>query len=158
MPGILVHAVVTFMICYIFKCIVLKTIRQVLGPGTLGKPRGIGYRGKWEGGSGWGIHVNPWLIHVNVWQKPLQYCKAISLQLKKRKRKKKYSTFSYYQQIYWPTSIYNVSPETKPPVFIWWFSKIFSQSKIIGLAFWYECYRLGAPRILWSDMPIHCNM
>ena len=66
MPGILVHAVVTFMICYIFKCIVLKTIRQVLGPGTLGKPRGIGYRGKWEGGSGWGIHVNPWLIHVNV--------------------------------------------------------------------------------------------
>ena len=33
------------------------------------------------GGSGWGIHVNPWLIHVNVWQKPLQYCKVISLQL-----------------------------------------------------------------------------
>ena len=28
-------------------------------------------RGRWEGGSGWGIHVNPWLIHVNVWQKPL---------------------------------------------------------------------------------------
>ena len=24
--------------------------------------------------------VNPWLIHVNVWQKPLQYCKVISLQ------------------------------------------------------------------------------
>ena len=34
-----------------------------------------------EGGSGWGIHANPWLIHVNVWQKPLQYCKVISLQL-----------------------------------------------------------------------------
>ena len=32
-------------------------------------------------GSGWGTHVNPWLIHVNVWQKPLQYCKVISLQL-----------------------------------------------------------------------------
>ena len=29
----------------------------------------------------WGTHVNPWLIHVNVWQKPLQYCKVISLQL-----------------------------------------------------------------------------
>ena len=26
-------------------------------------------------------HVNPWLIHVNVWQKPLQSCKVISLQL-----------------------------------------------------------------------------
>ena len=23
-------------------------------------------RGRREGGSGWGIHVNPWLIHVNV--------------------------------------------------------------------------------------------
>ena len=27
------------------------------------------------------MHVNPWLIHVNVRQKPLQYCKVISLQL-----------------------------------------------------------------------------
>ena len=34
------------------------------------------------GGSGWGMHVYPWLIHVNVWQNPLQYCKVISLQLK----------------------------------------------------------------------------
>ena len=30
-----------------------------------------------------GEHMcNPWLIHVNVWQKPLQYCKVIILQLK----------------------------------------------------------------------------
>ena len=56
-------------------------MRQVLGPGTLGRLRGIGWRGSWEGGSGWGIHVNPWLIHFNVWQNPLQYCKVISLQL-----------------------------------------------------------------------------
>ena len=54
----------------------------------LGRPRGIGWRGRWEGGSGWGIHVNPWLIHVNVWQKPLQYCKVISLQLIKINLKK----------------------------------------------------------------------
>ena len=33
-------------------------------------------------GSGWGTRVHPWLIHANVWQKPLQYCKVISLQLK----------------------------------------------------------------------------
>ena len=26
----------------------------------LGRPRGIRWRGRWEGGSGWGIHVNPW--------------------------------------------------------------------------------------------------
>ena len=51
----------------------------------------IGWRGRWEGGSGWGIHVNPWLIHVNVWQKPLQYCKVISLQLIKINGKKKNS-------------------------------------------------------------------
>ena len=64
-------------------------MRQVVGPGALGRPRGIGWRGRWEGGSGWGIHVNPWLIHVNVWQKPLQYCKVISLQLIKIKKLKK---------------------------------------------------------------------
>ena len=33
--------------------------------------------------SGWGIHVHPWLIHVSVRQKTPQYCKVISLQLKK---------------------------------------------------------------------------
>lgn len=66
---------------------------------------------------------------------------------------KNYSTFSYYQQMYWPTSIYNISPETKPPPFTWWFSKIFSQSKIIGAAFLCEFYRLGASKILWSNMP-----
>ena len=35
------------------------------------------------------IFVNPWLIHVNVWQKPLQYCKVISLQIIKINGKKK---------------------------------------------------------------------
>ena len=42
-----------------------------------------------SGRLGWGIHVNPWLIHVNVWQKPLKYCKVISLQLIKINEKKK---------------------------------------------------------------------
>ena len=68
-------------------------MRQVLGAGALGRPRGIGWRGKWEGGSGWGTHVNLGLIHVNVWQKPLQYCKVINLQLikinEKNAKKKK---------------------------------------------------------------------
>ena len=50
-------------------------MRQVLGPG------GMGWGVRREGGSGWETHVNPWLIHVNVWQKPLQYCEVISLQL-----------------------------------------------------------------------------
>ena len=69
--------------------------REVLRPGALGRPRGIGWRGKWERGLGWEIHVDPWLIHVNVWQKPLQYCKVISLQLIKKKTAmvKKYNIF-----------------------------------------------------------------
>ena len=47
-------------------------MRQVLRLGALGKPRGSRWRGRWEGGSGWGTHVNPWLFHLNVWQNPLQ--------------------------------------------------------------------------------------
>ena len=62
-------------------------MRQVLGAGTLGRPRGMGWGGRRERGSGWGTHVNPWLIHVNVWQKQLQYFKVISLQLINEKNK-----------------------------------------------------------------------
>ena len=78
---------------------ILSRVKQIASPGwmhetsaragALGRLRGIGWRGRWEGGSGWRIHVNPWLIHVNVWQKPLQYCKVISLQLIKINGKKK---------------------------------------------------------------------
>ena len=64
-------------------------MKQVLGAGALGRPRGMQWGGRWEGGSGWGTHVNPWLIHVNVWQKPLQYHNVISLQLIKINEKKK---------------------------------------------------------------------
>ena len=63
-------------------------MRQALRAGALRRPRGKGWGGRWERGSGWGTHVNPWLIHVNVWQKPLQYCKVISLQLIKTKKNK----------------------------------------------------------------------
>ena len=56
-------------------------------------PEGWDGVGGGRGGSGWGTHVHPWLIHVSVWQKPLQYCKVISLQLKqlifKKESKKK---------------------------------------------------------------------
>ena len=39
---------------------------------------------KWEGGLGWGTHVNPWLFHFNVWQNPPQIKKN---KIKKKKRK-----------------------------------------------------------------------
>ena len=64
-------------------------MRQVLRAGALGRPRGMGWGGRRERGSGWGTHINPWLIHVNVWQKPLQYCKVLGLQLIKISEKKK---------------------------------------------------------------------
>ena len=79
-------------------------MRQVLGPG---RPRGIRWRGRWEGGSGWGIHVNSWLIHVNVWQKPLQYCKVISLQLIKINEKKKIITLLKSRHLVFVLSCYD---------------------------------------------------
>ena len=47
----------------------------------------------WDNPEGWneeggGRGLDAWLIHVNVWQKPPQYCKVISLQLKLKKKKK----------------------------------------------------------------------
>ena len=83
---------------------ILSNVKQIASPGWMhetsargwctGKTPRNGMGRGLEGGSGWGIHVNPWLIHINVWQKPLQYCKVISLQLIKineKKIKKKYS-------------------------------------------------------------------
>ena len=45
-------------------------------------PEGWGGEGGGRGVQDGGTHVHSWLIHVNVWQKPPQYCKVISLQLK----------------------------------------------------------------------------
>ncbi|KAB0366745.1 hypothetical protein FD754_010901 [Muntiacus muntjak] len=52
-------------------------MRQELEPGALGRPRGIGWRGRWEGGSGWGTHVNPWLTHVNIFLHPAAAAKSL---------------------------------------------------------------------------------
>ena len=64
----------------------VHTWDRVLRAGALGWTWEMGGGGWWEGGSGWGTHVYPWLIHVNVWQKPPQYCKVISFQLKFKQR------------------------------------------------------------------------
>ena len=55
-------------------------------------PEGWDGKGGGVGVSGWGTHVNPWLIQANVWQKPIQYCKVINLQLIKINEKKKKET------------------------------------------------------------------
>ena len=67
-------------------------MRKALGPGALGRPRGIGWRGRWEGGSGWGTHVNSWLFHFSVWQSPLQK--------KKKKHTTTILTVSLFQVLY----------------------------------------------------------
>ena len=55
----------------------------------------------------------PWLIHVNVWQKPLQYCQVISLQLikingkNKKKKRRQYLLINpaiYYIKKYLSTA------------------------------------------------------
>ena len=45
-------------------------------------PEGWGREGGRRGIQDGGTHVHPWLIHVDVRQKPPQYYKVISLQLK----------------------------------------------------------------------------
>ena len=87
-------------------------MRQVLRPGALGRSRGIGWRGRREEGSGWGTHVNPRLIHVNVWQKPLQYCKLISLQLIKINGKKK-EDWCYLTELWSEKFVYVVTVQSE---------------------------------------------
>ena len=48
----------------------------------------------------------PRLIHMNVWQKPPQYCKVISLQLKKKKE--------FWSGLPFPLPEYPPNPETEP--------------------------------------------
>ena len=95
-------------------------MRQVLRHGALGRPRGIRWRGRWEGQSGWGTHVNPWLIHVSIWQKPLQYCKVISLQLIKINEKNKNNCSFLYllYSNYWIIPLINVDEKNQSWIFI----------------------------------------
>ena len=72
---------------------ILPYVKQIASPGSMHE---TGRSGPvhWDNPEGWdgvggsrrgfqdGGHIPPWLIHVNVWQKPPQYCKVISLQLK----------------------------------------------------------------------------
>ena len=61
--------------------------------------------------SGLGTHVHPRLIHVHVWQKPLQCCKVISLQLKLKKKKSAFQN-QYCQNDY--TTLSNLHIQCNP--------------------------------------------
>ena len=56
-------------------------MRQVLGPGALGKPRGSGWRGRWEGGIGMENTCKPMAVSFQ--------CMTKSTTNKKRKEKKR---------------------------------------------------------------------
>ena len=73
---------------------ILSYVKQSASPGSMHEtghsgpvhwddPEGRDGMGRSEGRiQDGGTYVHLWLIHVIVWQKPLQYCKVISLQLK----------------------------------------------------------------------------
>ena len=80
-------------------CILLSRVKQITSPDWIhqtsarawctGKTQRNRVEREVGGVIRMGNTLNPWLIHVNVWQKPLQYCKVISLQLIKINEKKK---------------------------------------------------------------------
>ena len=83
---------------YSIETSILSRVKQITNPGWMhetnaqdwctGKTQRDGMGREVGGGFRMGTHVNLLLIHVNVWQKPLQYCKVISLQLIKINGKK----------------------------------------------------------------------
>ena len=54
------------------KTCILSRVKQITSPGWMHETSaqawctGKTQRERVEGGSGWGIHITPWLIHVNV--------------------------------------------------------------------------------------------
>ena len=83
----------------VIETCILSYVKQITSPSSMhetghSKPvhwdtaEGWGGEGVRIAVSGWGTHAHPCLIHVNVWQKPVQYCKVISLQLIKINGKK----------------------------------------------------------------------
>ena len=85
---------------------ILSRVKLITSPGWMHEtnarawedPEGSGGEGGGRGDWDFTCIVNPWLIHVSVWQKPLQYCKVIILQLIK-KMGKKIQTFKFLRLV-----------------------------------------------------------
>ena len=50
--------------------------------------------GRWEGGSGLGTHVHPWLIHVNVWQNQHSIVKQNKVKIKIKNNNNKINKYT----------------------------------------------------------------
>ena len=59
---------------------------RMLGAGARGRSREMIWSGRWEGGSGLGTHVHPWLIHVDVWQNQYSIVKQNKVKIKIKKK------------------------------------------------------------------------
>ena len=55
---------------------------RMLGADAWGRSREMIWGERWEGGSGLGTHVHPWLIHVNVWQNQCSIVKQNKVKIK----------------------------------------------------------------------------
>ena len=72
--------------------IIYETSRQsrfdarywMLGAGALGRPRGMVWGGKREGGSGWGTHAYLWQIHFDIWKNQYNIVKLNKIKFKKK--------------------------------------------------------------------------
>ena len=66
----------------------------MLGAGALGRPRGMVWGGRREGGSGWGTHVDLWRIHFSIWQNQYNIVKFKNkIKLKKQNKTKQKENF-----------------------------------------------------------------
>ena len=71
----------------------------MLGPGALGRPRGMEWGGRRVEGSGWGTHVYLWQIHFDIRQSQYNIVKV------KKKKRQFYSTVTWSIQGY---NMYNM--------------------------------------------------
>ena len=76
-------------------------MRQALGPGALGRPRGIGWRGRWEGGIGMGNTCKPMADSFQC------MAKTTTKKKKKKKERKKEKKNKFAFLLYWGSILEN---------------------------------------------------
>ena len=107
-------------------------------------PEGWDGEGGVRGGSGRAAHVNPWLIHVSVWQKPLQYCKVISLQLIKINGKNK--TLKKKKRLHSGHCVPSGSARSRYGVCLVWFLSAREACLAVGIStLWLPRYAVQSP-------------
>ena len=81
-----------------------------------------------------GIYVYLWLIHVEIWQKITKFCKAIILQLKKKKKKKEINLCKIKQTLIIHECIYQLGLHS----LLQWKTLKANQQKLLWLKFFFQ--------------------